>query len=247
MSSNDVQLWLAKLDSPAICEKQIAKSLTETERLKSERFHFKRDRKHFIVGRGILRIILARYLDIEPNRVQFSYGPHGKPYLTERLGDGALRFNLAHSHELALYAFTRASEIGVDLEYLRFIPDAEQIAADFFSALENAVLQALPTNQRQSAFFTCWTSKEAYVKAFGKGLAQPLDQFEVSLAPGEPARLLNVEGAPKEASRWSLKALTPDPGYAAALAVEGHHLRPVFWQFPKSTSEVHRTFQTSLV
>jgi 4'-phosphopantetheinyl transferase len=121
------------------------------------------------------------------------------------------------------------------VEYLRFIPDAEQIAASFFSARENAVLQALPTNQRQSAFFTCWTSKEAYIKAIGKGLSQPLDQFEVSLAPGAPASLLSVRGAPEEASRWSLKALTPASGYAAALAVEGHNWRPAFWQFPVST------------
>jgi 4'-phosphopantetheinyl transferase len=202
---------------------------------------------HFIVARAVLRMILGRYLQIEPKQVQFSYGYHGKPELAERLGDTELRFNLAHSHELALYAFTRGREIGVDIEYLRFIPDAEQIAASFFSAGEIAALQALPANQRQMAFFACWTSKEAYVKAVGKGLALPLDQFEVSLAPGEPAGLLNVKGAPGEAPRWSLNTWTPAPGYVAALAVKGRNWQPTYWQFPKSTSDVPLTFQTPLV
>ena len=139
--------------------------------------------------------------------------------MAERLGDGALRFNLAHSHELALYAFTLGREIGVDIEYLRALPDADQIAKRFFSARENAALQALSTNQRQQAFYNCWTRKEAYVKAIGKGLAQPLDQFDVSLAPGESTRLLKVEGAPEEGSRWSLYSLTPVAGYVAAVAV----------------------------
>ena len=91
---------------------------------------------------------------------------------------------------------------------------------------------------RQKAFFNCWTRKEAYIKAIGKGLTLPLDQFDVSLAPGESASLLNAEGAPEEASRWSLKALTPAPGYVAALAVEGYNWHLNCWQFPESTSEV---------
>jgi 4'-phosphopantetheinyl transferase len=98
---------------------QMAQSFSEDERIRAGNFYFKRDRKRFIVGRGVLRIILGRYLHIEPNRVQFSYGPHGKPYLAERHSDGALRFNLAHSHEFAIYGFTRGREIGVDLEYFR--------------------------------------------------------------------------------------------------------------------------------
>ena len=116
--------------------------------------------------------------------------PMESPIWQKKLGDGTLRFNLAHSHELALYAFTRGREIGVDIEYLRALPDADQIADRFFSARENATLQALPASQRRQAFFNCWTRKEAYIKAIGKGLSQPLDQFEVSLAPGDPARLL---------------------------------------------------------
>ena len=233
--SNDVHVWRATLEKPALRVQQLAQTLSSEERMRAKQFHFEQDRKRFIVGRGILRTIIGLYLGTEPSRLQFCYGPHGKPYLADKFGEDTLRFNLAHSHELALYAFTRGREIGVDLEYIRYMPDAEQIAGSFFSARENAVLHALPTSQKQEAFLNCWTRKEAYIKAIGNGLTQPLDKFDVSMTPGEPARLLNVEGAPEEASRWSLKVLTPAPGYVAALAVEGHNWRLTYWQFPGAT------------
>jgi 4'-phosphopantetheinyl transferase len=123
---------------------------------------------------------------------------------------------------VALYAVTRAREVGIDVELIRSDLKIEQIAERFFSHHEIATLRALPTELRQSAFFRCWTRKEAYIKATGKGLSLPLDQFEVSLTPGEPAALLSTQPDPNEAQRWSLRELTPAPGYAAALAVEGH-------------------------
>jgi 4'-phosphopantetheinyl transferase len=244
LSSNDVHVWLTKLDLSAVRVQQLAQCLVEEELRRAEGFYFKRDKKRFIVGRGVLRVILGRYLNIEPNCVRFSHDLYQKPCLAERLGDGTLRFNLAHSNELALYAFTREREIGVDVEYIRNLPDAGQMANRFFSFRENAILQALPESQRQIAFFNCWTRKEAYLKALGVGLYQDLDQFDVSLIPVEPARLIDVEIIGDDASRWTLKALTPTAGYVAALAVEGHNWRPTFWRFPESTSKVCQPSQT---
>ena len=206
--------------------------LSKDEQTRAARFHFQRDRRRFAVGRGILRAILGGYLNVEPDQVEFCYGAHGKPYLAGNLDDSALRFNLAHSHELVVYAFACGRDIGVDLEYIRPIPNFERISANFFSARENAALNSLPAEQRQEAFFNCWTRKEAYIKALGDGLAHPLDQFDVSLIPGEPVRLLSVEQAPEEVSRWRFQAFTPTPGYAAAVVVEGHDWQPQFWQWP---------------
>jgi 4'-phosphopantetheinyl transferase len=142
-----------------------------------------------------------------------------------------LRFNVSHSHGLALYAVTRRRKIGIDIERVRPISGPEQLAARFFSAGENAELCALPEHVKHEAFFNCWTRKEAYVKARGEGLSLPLNQFDVSLNPGEPARLLRVERDPQEAARWSLQGLTPAPGYVAALAVEGHGWRLACWEW----------------
>jgi 4'-phosphopantetheinyl transferase len=122
-------------------------------------------------------------------------------------------------------------ELGVDIECIHAIPDAEQIAARYFSAHENAVLRSLPANQKQEAFFNCWTRKEAYIKAIGDGLAQPLAEFDVALAPGEPARLLRIKDNAQAAARWSIQALTPAPGYVAALVVKGHDWQLKCWQW----------------
>ncbi|MGD2016322.1 MAG: 4'-phosphopantetheinyl transferase superfamily protein [Desulfobacterales bacterium] len=149
-------------------------------------------------------------------------------------GNDPLQFNLAHSKEIALYAFTCNREIGVDLEYIRDMPDAEKIALTTFSPLENKTLQSLPQSHRQEAFFNCWVRKEAYIKAIGDGLYHALDRFDVSLAPGEPARLLSVEGSAEQASCWFMKSLTPADGYVAALAVKGSDFCFSYWKHSKN-------------
>lgn len=231
LSSDDVHVFCACLDQPASRLQHLAQTLSADERLRAERFHFEQDRKHFIIGRGLLRTILGSYLDIEPSQLQFCYGSYGKPVLAETFGKGKLRFNLSHSQGLALYAITREREIGVDIEHVRPVPEAEQIADRFFCERESAVFRALPPSQKPKAFFNCWTRKEAYIKAIGDGLAWPLDQIEVSLAPGEPARLLSIAGDPSSAQRWEILELTPACSYVAALAVEGHNWRISCWQW----------------
>lgn len=163
--------------------------------------------------------------------MRYSYGAHGFQNLEDGYGDSTIQFNLAHSHELTIYAFSRYGEIGVDLEYISPIPDVKQIAVRFFSPRENAWFQVLPESHVAEAFFNCWTRKEAIIKAIGDGLTLPLDQFDVSLVPGEPARLLVVQGDSEEAGRWWLKALKPAPGYTGALAIQGHGLDVRYWQW----------------
>ncbi len=245
LSNDDVHVWQATLERPPEYVAQLARTLSPDERTRAERFHFERDRRRYIVGRGTLRAILGLYLDVDPRQLQFRYGSHGKPHLSEESGGGAMQFNLAHSHEMALFAFARGRGLGIDLEWIKPLSDLEQIAASFFSRRENMVLQTLPRKQRSEAFFNCWTRKEAYLKATGDGLARPLEHFDVSLAPGKAARLLHVEGDPQESARWFLRALMPAPGYAAALAVEeGQHCRLVRWRWhapPHSPGDASET------
>ena len=232
LSSNDVHLWRANLDQSDECVKQIAQMLSEEEQRKTERFHLDKDRKRFIVTRGVLRTILSRYLDVEPNRLRLGYCSLGKPYLVEKSNGEEICFNLSHSHNLSLYAFTRGRQIGVDIEYIHPITEADQIVARFFSSNEHAIWQQLPKGQKQEAFFNCWTRKEAYLKARGEGLSLPLDQFDVSFDPGKRAALLLTSGASDESSRWLLRAIQPGPGYVAALVVEGHDWRLKCWEWP---------------
>jgi 4'-phosphopantetheinyl transferase len=229
---NDVHVWCAWLDQSIPSLEWLTQTLSMDERMRAERFQFKQDRQRFIIGRGLLRTILGYYLGIEPGRLHFCYGIYGKPALAEMPGTSTLRFSVAHAHGLALYAVTRDRELGVDLEYIRHIAETEQIVDRYFSDREKAVFRTLTADKKQEAFFTCWTCKEAYLKATGEGLTRPLKQIDVSLVPAEAARLLSVDADVAEASRWTLQELRPAPGFVAALVVEGQGWRLFCWHWP---------------
>ena len=231
LSCEDVHLWCASLEQSAERVDRLAQTLSDDEMSRAECFRLERDRRRFIVARGVLRAILGQYLDVEPSRLRFSYGEHGKPRLSAGFGGDTLRFNLSHSHELALYAFTHGRRVGVDLEHVRPLPEAGEIAAGFFSKRENAELEGIPDCRKAEAFFTYWTCKEAYIKATGDGLARTLDQVKVSLTLSGSPRLLSVEGAPEEAACWSLQTLNPATGYVAAVVFEGQHCRFGCWRW----------------
>jgi len=232
LACDEVHVWRATLDQQTASQIQsFLQSLAADEQARAERFHFERDREHFIVARGVLRAILGNYLNRAPECLSFCYSSHGKPALAGESGKDAIRFSVSHSHGVALYAVTRGREVGIDLERIRFDLPVAEIAERFFSRREVAMLRALPTDVQQQAFFRCWTCKEAYIKARGEGLSLPLDQFDVSLVPGEPAAVLGTRPDPSEASHWSLQELTSVPGYAAVLAVEGHQWRLTCWQW----------------
>ena len=216
-------------------------TLTADECQRAERYVFEKDRTHFVVARGLLRVLLGRYLRQDPQHLRFTYGPHGKPALATDTGGMSLRFNVSHSHGLALYAITRGREVGVDVERIRPEVAQEKIAERFFSPREVTVLRALPTPLQAPAFFACWTRKEAYIKAKGDGLSLPLDQFDVSLAPGEPAALLHTTWDPQEAACWALQDLAPAPDYRAAVVVAGHDWRLTCWEGPAAYLDVTNT------
>jgi 4'-phosphopantetheinyl transferase len=228
----DVHIWRIALDQPAARLPLYAQHLAPDEVTRAQRFYFEHDRQHFTVGRGALRMILSRYAGIAPSQLQFTYSSYGKPALAEATGGATLRFNLSHSAGLALCAVTRNREVGVDIEGMRTLTELKQISSQFFSTNENTTLHALPEAIQTEAFFTCWTRKEAYIKAIGEGLSMPLDSFDVSLVPGEPAALLAVRGTQEEAARWLLRELFPGPGYVAAVVVEGQDWQVQCWQWP---------------
>ncbi len=233
LSHQDVHVWRAFLDREFPHLQDLRRSLSPDEIERAERYHFQEDRERFIVAHGLLRTILARYLRADPGRLVFSRGDYGKPVLASPPGGRKLSFNLSHSSGIALYAIAHDRRVGIDLERVREDIACQQIAERFFSPAEAAVLRTLPASSQPGAFFACWTRKEAYIKARGRGLQLPLDRFEVSLAPGEPARLLKMEGEPGEVARWSLQELIPAPGYAAALAAEGQDWHLACWTWTR--------------
>jgi len=127
---------------------------------------------------------------------------------------------VSHCEDVAVYAFSSAGDVGVDVEAVRTMPDADDVATRVFSGRENAAYRALDPRDRPLGFFQCWTRKEAFIKAVGHGMYYPLDRFDVSLAPGEPARLLRVEQPPEDRRRWRMTGFFPLPGFVAAVVAE---------------------------
>ncbi len=232
LGCDEVHVWRATLDQTPSQIQNFRHKLSADEQTRAERFHFDRDREHFIVARGVLRAILGGYLKRAPEGLSFCYSSHGKPALAGESGGDAIRFNVSHSHGIALYAVTRGREVGIDLEHIRSNLAVAEIAERFFSRREAAMLRTLPSKEQRAAFFRTWTRKEACLKGRGEGLSLPLDQIDVSLAPGKPDAVPGTQPDSSETSRWSLQELALGPGYVAALAVAGQGWRLACWQWP---------------
>jgi len=217
LSGKEVHIWRASLAQDQVSVGQLRQILAPEERKKAERYYRSSDRRQSIVARGILRLIISRYLGFPAAALKFTDNSHGRPSLSEELNQVGLDFNLSHSGDLVLYAFTCGRSVGIDIEVVREEFATLEIAEEFFSPDEIVALRSVPEELRAFAFFNCWTRKESYVKALGEGLSHPLHCFSVSLRPDEKAALLGVDGDADEPERWKMYALEPGIGYVAAL------------------------------
>lgn len=193
--------------------------LSQDELERANRFFFAKHRNRFIARRGILRKLLSNYLSTSPRALQFQYSEYGKPDLAAQ-GSGRIGFSLSYSDNVAIFAFTQKTELGIDIEHVRQVPEMEQLVQRFFSARENLSFASVPKSQKEEAFFNCWTAKEAFIKAVGAGLSYPLKEFDVSLIPGEPARIIQIKGDKEATSEWSIHRFETFPGYRASLVAK---------------------------
>ena len=205
LPNGEAHVWRTPLEQSPERVGEFLRTLDEEEHARASRFHFDKHRRHFVVARGVLRLLLGRYLETRPEDVNFNYGSHGKPALGGDHRASLLRFNASHSGELAVYAFVQECEVGIDVEYIKSDFATEEIAERFFSSREIETLTALPKADRAAEFFRLWTRKEAYIKAIGTGLSHPLNEFDVTVP---------IQG-------WSVVDLEVESKYAAAFAVNG--------------------------
>lgn len=218
LKSDCVHIWRANLDLPCQQIERLETFLAPDEIARANRFRFARHRRRFVVARGVLRQLIGSYLNIDPQNLTFIYGDKGKPFLDRT--ELPLQFNLSHSHELALFAFTLKHSIGIDLEYIRPVPDALKIASRFFSPQEDRMLREIEQEQQAQLFFRLWTAKESYLKAVGTGLADSLSNIEIAFDSTDSIYSLAIKQMSEANSDWFLYSCTPSANYIAAIAIE---------------------------
>ncbi len=220
LSSEEVHVWRVSLDLSGAALDLLGATLAPEEIQRAERCLWEAPRRRFIASRGILRLLLGRYTGCSPALLSLRATDRGKPFLEQGSSSRPPSFNLSHSRDLALYAFTLAGEVGVDLESLdrpRLDPDA--VAKRFFSPGEYRYLLEAPPERKHEIFFRLWTLKEACLKATGRGLPG-LSSVEVRLeGEGEPPLPIELGDGPL--GEWSLHRLHPAPGYTGALCTRG--------------------------
>lgn len=213
-----VHLWKKAFDASSEEMERCFEVLSPEEQARAKRFLVEPPRRAFILTRGTLRLLLGKYLDRAPGDLSFRYTEFGKPLLNE---SNELRFNVSHTDGVALLAFVMGPELGVDVEKIRPVRDLKDLANRFFSVSERQKLNELESeDELHTAFFRCWTRKEAYIKGKGEGLSIPLHQFDVSLEPDATQALIATRPDASEVSRWLVRDVGLDPSYVAALAIE---------------------------
>jgi 4'-phosphopantetheinyl transferase len=242
LEQDEVQVWQFGLDvTPQEFESDLA-LLSPDERARADRYRFERHRMRFVHGRATLRHLLSAWTGVAPGDLRFRYSERGKPGL---MSAANLHFNLSHSGDLALLAVTRGNEPGVDIELLRPVRDAGEIARRFFTEREATGIGALAGDDRMRAFFRCWTRKEAWLKSNGTGITGGLNQVEVTFLADEPAAILSIAGDCDAGAAWHVEDLAPAAGYVGALAVESEgrvpRIRRFVWKGPLANTSVRPT------
>lgn len=228
LNDDEVHVWLVNAGAADCPQDLLATSLSTDEKERAARFKFVKDRRLYVAAHGALRSLLADYLGVAAGEIHFVSGSYGKPALPSPLAAGGLEFNLSHSHEVALVAFARQRAVGVDVEFVKRKFSFDELARRFFTTKEVAALFELPQPLQREAFFKCWTSKEAFLKAKGTGLSGKLDEVAITLATDQQVRI-NAS-----VPDWSLTELTLCVGYQGALVVQGdpRPIRCYQWESP---------------
>jgi len=219
LKKDEIIIWRIHLDYDRFDLINLSKTLSPDEKLRSDKFYFEKDRSRYVISHGILRELLSFYTGITPKEINFYVNDFGKPYLLPDRSTDDIRFNISHSNQGTILAFSKEREIGVDLEFMKLDFPSVEIVDRFFSKKEKTEFLTLRKHERVEGFYKCWTRKEAYIKAIGKGLSIPLDSFDVSLKPGEPVELVDSRIS-EGGEEWSITDIDVWEGYTAAICIQ---------------------------
>lgn len=218
LPNNEVHVWLFDLDNQVCSLHGLWKILTQKEVEQCQRFRCRAIQKRFIYSRSFLRCVLGKYLEIDAQKICIQNTKYGKPYMRPVGENTIVQFNLSHSGNLIIYCFTSGHVIGIDVENIHPIEEMDTIITHFFSSEENRFIYDLHPRQRLDGFYYCWTRKEAYMKANGKGFSLPLNSFTVPIYTDNLSHQNNFHNTKEDKRQWQFMSFLPVPGYFAAIS-----------------------------
>lgn len=221
VNDQELHIWRVHLSFSEADIKHFRSILSADEIERADRFIRSIHGERFTIARGALRIILGRYLDFNPVDIQFEYNEHGKPLLQLPDSVERLSFNSTHSGEQAVIAVCRHSSVGVDIEGYRESLELEKVAQRYFSPAEVEAFNRMEESNRQVAFYRCWSSKEAFMKATGQGLSVGLNNFEVEMDPARKPAVIKTNDSLPSADTWECMEIPMGGMMAGVVAVEG--------------------------
>lgn len=216
LGEKEIHVWRINFNAQLKAQRFFHDLLNPDEKDRVSKFRFAKDKRKFNISRGVLRILVGEYLEMDPQKVTFRYEKYGKPQLQH---ETRMKFNVSHSGDMAIIGFVKDYDIGVDIEHVKNDFNVLDLAENFFSRHEIEMLRTIPPKEQPLAFYRCWTRKEAFIKAEGSGLSFPLHEFTVSMTKDNEAKLEHTDWNPDAKHQWSMFSFKPAQNYIAALAI----------------------------
>jgi len=220
----EIHLWSSLLDQPDDIINYFWTILSNEEKDRIDKFKFKSLRERHTVSKGLLKSFIANYLNIETEEINFVQNEYGKPSLQPELNEVNLQFNVSHSEQLGMFAFTTGKELGIDVELIQEIPNLNQIVDICFSEFEKDWFYKSDPNQQKELFYKVWTGKEAFIKAIGTGLSFPLNEIEFIINTNKTIELQRVHGDQSYWGKWNIYTFNPLPNFISSLVMETNEL-----------------------
>ncbi len=211
---HNVHVCKASLSDFQQCLPYFLTILSHDELLTLQTFRFFKDKKQYLISRAILRILLGRYLDMPPKKIEFSYGIWGKPSL---VNNQSLYFNISHAKDCVVVALSPHNEVGIDIEFIDIKTETDIIIKSLVQSIsEKEYWERIKKEERNEFFFRFWVCKEAYLKALGTGW-----RLDNSNLPNHIIHfLLQMDAGKAPITEKNICIFYPKPHYIGAIYVK---------------------------
>lgn len=223
-----IDLWLTNLNLSHDVINKFEGYLDKADTGQIKKLKFEYLKKRAIITKGLLRLLIGNYLNLNPAELVFAYNEFGKPFINDNLNE--LQFNISHSDDMAVFAFSRSGEIGADIEKVKVIDDMQGVMNICFTGYEKDWFNDINAESRVESFYKVWTIKEAFIKAIGRGFSFDPKDVELTNESGNQMLIRKINSNEFAGKKYRVKTIDGIPGYIISLVYEQEkEIRQIKW------------------